>query len=134
MSPGPQFCRGRIHASQRHETEEQKEKPATLGKEQSSKALKMRQPHQPRQENPPGGQIGQELVIGTDNITGAAGKLLSRDAGADDLIIPDKLVSGSPQAAAKKGPDNLFPSDHCCLFAGGRHPINVKRFAFWEKS
>ena len=92
------------------------------------------QAHQLRQENPPGGQIGQGLVIGTDKITGAAGKLLFRDGGADDLIILDKLVSGSPQAAAKKDPDNLFRSDHRCLFAGGRHPINVNRFAFWGKS
>jgi hypothetical protein len=66
-----------------------------LGKEQPIKALKMHQSHgqekqehqetneqpgrrfqgqarQLRRENPQGGQIGQELFIGTDNITGAA--------------------------------------------------------------
>ena len=71
-----------MHPPQRNKTEEQVEKPATLGKEQPVKELKMHQPHgqgkqehqgmkeqpgwgfegqthQPRQENPQGGQIGQ---------------------------------------------------------------------------
>ena len=56
MFPGPQFRRCRADAPGRNKAEEQVKKPATLGKEQPVKELKMHQPHGQGKQEHQGGQ------------------------------------------------------------------------------